>query len=293
MEEAVDLHIHSNKSCDGDFSPFQILRLAKEKGLRAISISDHDTLDAYPQALKIALELKIELVPSVELTTLFENREFHLLLPFVDWKSKKIKMLIREISKRRIEEAKERVKKLQELGFDISWKEVTERSGSNPPLGVTIAQIILEKAREKRDPFFSKYFEGKNAFFAPYLFYKDYFLEGKPAFVPRRHLQLLEVLKLVPDTGGVPVLAHPGAYFQKTQKDDLLILKENGLVGLEVYSSYHNPSLTDSYQRLAEELELIPTAGSDFHGKIKPHIPFGSVRNGGYWMVEELKKRRK
>jgi len=291
-EGAVDLHIHSSQSSDGDFTPFHILRLAKETRLRAISIADHDTVAAYPDALRFGQEMGVEVIPSIEVTTLFEEREFHLLLPFVNWKSRAIKKIIDQVSERRYQEAEERVAKLQELGFDICWKEVLKKSGPHPPLGVTIAQILLEKAMMSGDPHFQKYLTGKDRMFAPYSFYKDYFMEGKPAFVPRRNMKLLDILQLAPQTEGVPVLAHPGAYFQNTQKKDLEKLKERGLVGLEVYTSYHDPSETAFYKEIAEGLDLVPTAGSDFHGTIKPHIPFGSLKEGEYWMVEELRKRR-
>ena len=117
-------------------------------------------------------------------------------------------------------------------------------------------------------------------------------MEGKPASVPRRNVSLLDILQLAPQTKGVPVLAHPGAYFQNTQKEDLKKLKAEGLVGVEVFTSYHNASETAFYKDAAEKLDLVPTAGSDFHGTIKPHIPFGSLKGGEYWMVEELRKRR-
>lgn len=288
----IDLHIHSNKSSDGDFSPFHIIKLAREKKLRAISISDHDTVAAYPEALKIGQEAEVEVIPSIELTTLFDGREFHLLLPFVNWKKKILKTVIAEVSKRRFEEAEERVNMLQALGFDISWKEVLKKSAPHPPLGVTIAQILLTKAEEAKDPLFRKYLEGKNRLFAPYIFYQDYFMEGRPAFVSRQNISLLDVLRTASQTEGVPVLAHPGAYFQRTTKRDLEIFKENGLEGIEVYTSYHDARQTRFYKEMAEDLNLVPTAGSDFHGSIKPHIPFGSLDRGEYWMVEELRKRR-
>lgn len=293
MQGQVDLHIHSNKSSDGSFSPFHIVQLAKESELRAISISDHDTVAAYPKALQHGEEADVEVIPSLELTTLFGKREFHLLFPFVNWKKKIVFDLIAQVSKRRIKEAKERVRKLKEIGFDISWKEIAKKSKSSPPLGVTIAKVLLDKAEREKNPSFKKYFSGTNRLFAPYLFYEDYFMESKPAWVPKRNLSLLEVLKVAPQTEGVPVLAHPGAYFQKTSKEDLVILKEAGLEGLEVYTSYHDPSQTKFYKEIAEELGLVPIAGSDFHGSIKPHIPFGTLKEGEYWMVEELRKRKR
>ncbi len=293
MRWQVDLHIHSNKSSDGDFSPFHIVRLASKNELRAISIADHDTVAAYPEALRYGEEEGVEVIPSIELTTVFDDREFHLLLPFVNWEKKIVTEFISRGSERRISEAKERVRKLQEIGFDLSWKEVAKKSKPNPPLGVTIGQILLEKYEKNKIPVLEKYYKESNRIFAPYFFYKDYFMEGKPAWVPKQNLDLLEVLRLASQTEGVPVLAHPGAYFQNATKYDLAVLKESGLEGLEVYTSYHDSSQTKHYKAIAEELGLVPTAGSDFHGKIKPHIAFGSLKAGEYWMVEELRKRRK
>jgi predicted metal-dependent phosphoesterase TrpH len=293
MQGQVDLHIHSNKSSDGSLSPFHIVQLAKQMEMEAISITDHDTVAAYPQALQFGEEAGVEVIPGIELTTLFGSREFHLLLPFVNWKKKIIFKLIAQASKKRIREAKERVRKLREIGFDISWKEVAKDSKSTPPLGVTIAQVLLRKAERKKTPAFMKYFKGTSRDFAPYLFYEDYFVKGKPAWVPKQNLSLLDVLKVARETEGVPVLAHPGAYFQNASREDLAVLKESGLEGLEVYTSYHDPAQTELYKKIAAELDLVPVAGSDFHGKIKPHIPFGSQKEGQYWMVEELRKRKK
>lgn len=288
----IDLHIHSNKSSDGDFTLFHIMKLAKDKKMKAISISDHDTVAAYPEALHLSQEAGIEVIPSIELTTIFEDREFHLLLPFIDWKDKVVSHLISEVTKRRMQEAQERVKKLQELGFDIAWEEVLAESEPFPLLGVTIALILLRKAEEDDDSLLKKYLKGEDRLLAPYNFYKDYFMEGKPASVPRRNLSILKVLDIVPQTGAVPVLAHPGAYFQRVRKEDLIVLKERGLQGLEVYTSYHSSEQEELYKKMSKEFDLVPTAGSDFHGTIKPHIPFGSMKRGEYWMIEELRKRR-
>jgi len=292
MDDRVDLHIHSDRSSDGDYSPEHIVKLAKRAKFRAISISDHDTVDAYPETLKYGEENGIEIIPSLELTTLFEGREFHLLCPFIDWKSEILANLIREVAERRRVEGRERVEKLQNLGFDISWEEVLQASDPFPPLGVTIAQLILNKAEKNKTPGFSQYLEGENKQFAPYHFYKNYFMEGKPASVSRRNVDLLTAIDKILSVGGVPVVAHPGAYFQNAKKEDLIRLKERGLKGLEVYSSYHDVEQKALYKSIAEELDLVPTAGSDFHGSIKPHIQFGELDEGGYWMVEELKRRR-
>jgi hypothetical protein len=292
MSGYVDLHIHSDRSSDGDFSPTELVRMAKETGFVAISIADHDTVAAYPEAMEAADGSGVEVVPNMEVTTLFDGREFHLLLPFADWESPVIERIGERASSGRKIEARERVEKLRELGLDITWDEVEEASKSTPPLGVSIAQILLDKPGSKNDPALKKYYEGDARLGAPYHFYRDYFMEGRPAFVTKRHIQLLEVLKMAPETGAVPVLGHPGAYFEKATRKDLARLKECGLVGLEVYTSYHQPEQTAFYAEIAKELDLVPTAGSDFHGRIKPHVYFGYVRDGSMEMVEEIRKRR-
>jgi hypothetical protein len=293
MAGFVDLHIHSHFSSDGDYAPAELVRMAQETGFVAISISDHDTTAGYPEAVEVAVGSGVEVVPSMEVTTLFAGREFHVLLPFLDWESPVIARIAERVSAGRLVEGRERVEKLRELGIDLTWEEVTGPSGSAPPLGVTIAQVLLDKPASKKDPALRKYYERKVRAWAPSHFYRDYFMEGRPASVPKRHMALLEVLDLVPSAGAVPVLAHPGAYFENATREDLAALKDCGLAGLEVYTSYHQPEQSAFYGRLAAEFDLVPTAGSDFHGRIKPHVRFGDIRDGGLEILDRLRQRRR
>lgn len=292
MVERIDLHIHSHFSSDGDVSPRLLVEMAREKGLRAISIADHDTVAAYPEALAVGEELGVEIIPGMELTTLYEEREYHLLLPFVDWKSETVAALEADVRERRMQEARERVALLNQIGIDIGWDEVLVESNPFPPLGVTIAQAVLKKAERAGWADLAKYNEGDQRGTAPYRFYRDFFSKGRPAAAPRRNISLLDVLDRAKETGGVPVLAHPGAPFQRAGRAEITALKQRGLQGLEVFTSYHDGKQMAEYRAIAEDLDLVPTVGSDFHGSIKPHIPFGSVEAGGYWMVERLRLRR-
>ncbi len=288
----VDLHLHSYFSCDGDYSPEELVRMAREEGFRAIAIADHDTVGAYPEAIEAGKKEGVEVIPSIEVTTVFDSREFHLMLPFVNRESEAIRYIISRVETSRMEEARSRVFRLRESGLEIDWEEVWEKSGQTPPLGVKIAQILLDKPESRQNPVLRKYYDRDQQPKAPYVFYQDFFTEGAPAYVPKRHMSLEEVLHLAPLTGGVPVLSHPGAYFQRTSREDLIVLKELGLKGLEVYTSYHDRAETDYYCELARELDLVATAGSDFHGKIKPGVKFGLIKNGDYSMVEKLRERR-
>lgn len=293
MSAEVDLHIHSKYSSDGDLSPYEIILLAQENNFKAISIADHDSVAAYPEAIEIAQGTGVEVIPSVELTTLYDDREFHLLLPFALWNHSLLLGFIRQVHEARIIEAKERIAKLQELGFDLTWEEVTKGKTTSPPLGVVIAKRLLEKTSSRFDPRLTKYFEPGNVKVAPYLFYEDYFRPGKPAYVPKRIVSIFEVISRAAEFGAAPVLAHPGADFQSATIDDIKVLKEKGLVGLEVFSTYHDEKMTALYLDIARKLDLVPTAGSDFHGRIKPHVPFGCVRNGTYAMIESLRQKMK
>lgn len=291
MSGRVDFHVHSNRSCDGDFSPAELVDLARGKSFRAISIADHDTVAAYPEAVELGRKAGVEVIPGIEVTTLFGGREFHLLLPFVDWDRPAVAEVIDSQTRCRMAEARERVEKIGRLGFALSWEEVCEKSNGAAPLGVKIAQILLEDPENEKNPALEFFYRKKNRPIAPYLFYKEYFAEGKAAHVPKKFIDLVEVLERTPETGGVPVLAHPGAYFQQTTGEDARFLKERGLAGMEVYTFYHTSAQVAFYREMAGELDLVPTAGSDFHGRIKPHVAFGALREGDYGMVERLRER--
>ncbi len=292
MSGRVDFHVHSNRSSDGDFSPAELVGFAREHGMQAISIADHDTVAAYPEAVELGRQAGVEVIPGIELTTLFGGREFHVLLPLLDWTSPALARIIEGQTACRMNETRERVEKVRALGIDLTIDEVEAKSNGAPPLGVKIAQILLEKPESERNPALAPYYRPDNRPYAPYMFYSEYFAEGKPAFVPKKFVALTDVLEAAPATGGAPVLSHPGAYFQRTTAEDARELKARGLLGLEVYTFYHTAEQTAFYRDMAAELDLVATAGSDFHGRIKPHVAFGALPEGDYGMVERLRARR-
>ncbi len=292
MSGRVDFHVHSNRSSDGDFSPAELVGFAGNLGLRAISIADHDTVAAYPEAVDLGRRAGVEVIPGIELTTLFGGREFHCLLPFVDWTSPALAGIIAGQTECRLAETAERIEKVRALGFALTLEDVRAKSNGAPPLGVKIAQVLLENPENRKHPALAPFYGDADRGYAPYMFYKEYFAEGKPAFVPKRFVALLDVLAAAPATGGAPVLSHPGAYFQRTTAEDARTLKDHGLLGMEVYTFYHTAEQTAFYRDMAAGLDLVATAGSDFHGRIKPHVVFGALQEGDYGMVETLRARR-
>ena len=201
MSGFVDLHIHSDRSSDGDFSPAELLGMARESGFAVISIADHDTVAAYPEAVEAAEGSGVEVIPSMEVTTLFDGREFHVLLPFLDWESPVVARIAARVSEGRFLEARERVEKLRALGVDITWEDVEAGSqAARPRSASTIAQILLEKPESRRIRVLRKYYhDGKNRAEArPISFYRTIFMEGKPALPTNTHLPLLDVLEMAP-----------------------------------------------------------------------------------------------
>ncbi len=289
----VDFHIHSTFSSDGEFTPAQIVAMARAAGFVAVSFSDHDTTAAYPAAIETGRAADVEIVPGMEVTAMYDGREFHCLLPLLDWTHPAIARISGYVNDGRWIEARERVDNLRRLGFDLSWEEVEAAVGGTPPLGVRIAQILLDKPGSRRDPKLRPFYDEAGRPIAPKHFYIAYFMEGKPAFAPKRHIPLLDVLDLAPASGAVPVLSHPGAYFQNTTRADLAKLRARGLEGLEVYTSYHDEAQTRFFAEAARDFDLVATAGSDFHGRVKPQVPFGLIRDGHYGMIDALRSRRR
>jgi 3',5'-nucleoside bisphosphate phosphatase len=290
----VDFHIHSTFSSDGDFSPRQLAVMARENGFAAYCISDHDTVAAYPQAVEDGLAEGVEVVPSMEVTTLYQGREFHCLLPLLDWTHPIVDHIARYVSDARWVEARERVELLRtKAGLDITWAEVEVKAGTTPPLGVFIAQVVLERPASRRHPKLAKYYDVGRVPRPLQQFYVDFFTLDKEAYVPKRHIPLYEVLETAPASGAVPVLSHPGAYFQNATPEDLKDLRDHGLEGLEVFTSYHDEDQTRFFEAQARALDLVATAGSDFHGQVKPHVPFGLIKDGHYGMIDALRKRRR
>ena len=292
----IDLHIHSNHSSDGEWSVTKIFDEARKVGLAAFSIADHDSVAALPQAFALAADFQGEYLANIEISTTYRQHEFHLLTPLVDWQAAEMGRLLSKIQSKRLEQTRERIRKLQELGFDVTYEEVVQATGGNSITGPAIASVILEKETNAAHPRLSSYPKPDPDSGArgscESRFYTDFFLKGKPAYTKKKDLDLETAISLVRHLKGVPVLAHPGLKRKIVDFAFLQTLKEIGVEGVEAYSSYHNEPTNAFYADLAAKLDWVTTAGSDFHGRIKPHVEFGSVRQGTYRMIEMLKERR-
>lgn len=272
----IDLHIHSQYSPDADLPVSNIINICKGKGIKAISIADHNTVKASKEIFSSNIISDIQLIPGVELDCTYKGRTFHLLGYYIDFKSIDFDDWEKEFIRRELEAVPKRIQKLQELGMKISEKSVYERSDKTIPQEELMAEIILENSANRNHPLLTTYFEGGVKSNQPFInFFWDFFGHGKTAHVPVEYLNISEAIDMVRSNGGISVLAHPGANF----KEDISFIDEivsHGISGIEVFSTYHSEKQIDGFKKYALNEKLLMTCGSDFHGNNKPLISIGN-----------------
>lgn len=284
----IDLHIHTSYSSDGVYKPEEILKMAKEKGIKAMSFTDHNEVAANLDACHLARKYEIKYIPGVEFNSFWKGRDVHVLGYYLDYSSAKIKEFLENLRRKKQEQTVERVKKLKELGFLITLEDVIEETKGRPATGVSFLKAILKIDENLKDERLFSYIRGEKSR-SPYMnFYNDYLTPGKPAFVELKDAPTEEVIKLINACYGIPVVAHPKDLNEK----ELAELKEMGAKGIEVYSSYHTTEQKLYYRDLAMRLEMIVTAGSDFHGEeIKKDVKLGSVGAVDENIIEDMEKQ--
>ncbi|MFO7820324.1 MAG: PHP domain-containing protein [Halanaerobacter sp.] len=288
----VDLHMHSNYSHDADLAVAELIKIAKEKDLAAISITDHNSTAAIDEALELTADDDLEVIPGIEFDTNYGDNILHILGYYLDWKSSKIDQLLDGMEEAKEVQFYQRIERLQELGFSITASEVLDKADVDRPLGGFIAEVLLAKEENQSHPELETYLTGEKSEQAAFNFYLDYFQAGTKAYVPSWKPKAKDTIKLIRELGGVAVLAHPGSTLNPS--DDTVIddLKESGLQGIESYSTYHSQAEIEAFADLGEAKDLLITAGSDFHGSLKPKIELGEVAGNTYEIVEKLKELR-
>lgn len=248
--------------------------MAFRKGLRAIAFADHNSMDHVEDGFHLSREFGIEFFSCVELNTLHNGLDLHLLGFFLNPRHPALHLWLAEIQQKKQAQAEKRVKKLNELGFIFSWADLKRFCADRIPTGMSFLQAIFSREENRGDPHLQPYIHGNRAN-SPYVnFYRDYLRGGKPAFVPMEDISTITAIRKIKEMRGTPVLAHPS----DTGVENILPLVENGLQGLEAYSPYHNEREQEAFRIFAESRGLLVTAGSDFHGKtVKPDVEMGAV----------------
>ena len=287
----VDLHVHTSYSDDADYTPQEIINKAKAKGLACIAITDHNTTDAVEEAIKLGNSNDVEIVPGIELDTNYQEKNLHILGYYLDWKSPEIDELLGGLHAAQQEQFQKRIDKLQQLGFQITAEEVlAEAEGLSHPPGGLIAELLLSKAENQVDKRLKPYLTGNKSDQPYFNFYLDYFKQGGKAYVPCWKPDSQRAIEVIAELGGVPVLAHPGSTLGENDEELISKLSAVGLQGIEACSTYHQQKEVEFFKHIAVENDLLITAGSDFHGKLKPEIELGEIEGNDYEVVEELKR---
>jgi len=262
------------------------MALAKETGLRAISITDHDTIEGIREVLRHPNTNWPEFITGVEISCeppleFMEAGSIHLLGYGFSVYDRNLNAILDNAKNARTQRNPKIIEKLNTLGFDISIEQVEKRFGAKQTGRPHIAELMREKGYVKT---FKEAFD-------------KYLGKDRPAYVSKYKVTCLKAIQTILEAGGLPVLAHPGLLtFNKSGQLEIFIdtLKTYGLEGLEVYYTGHDASMTSFYKHLADKKNLIVTGGSDFHGAFNKGVNIGSGRNNldiGYPVFKALNRR--
>ena len=255
----ADLHIHSTTS-DGKLTPAEVVGEAARRGLKFISLTDHDTVDGIAPALAAAKNHPaLKLIPGVEISTDIPSGEAHVLGYFIDYTGGELAAALARFRNSRLNRARGMVAKLAELGVHLDWARVEQIAGDSVMGRPHIAQALLEKG----------YIDSFRQAFA------DYIGRNGPAYVEREKITPAQAVALIVRSGGLASLAHP---FTVSDPEAMIIeLKAAGLAGLEAYYNGYDRDETETLVNLARKHNLVTTGGSDFHGLEASESPIGGI----------------
>lgn len=279
----LDLHIHSKYS-DGNLSPEDIVDAAIELGLTAISISDHDNVLSYQFALQ-HLEMRsqeagkklLEIIPGVEINTLWKNHEIHILGYLMDASLKPFQDMLAYQQHARAQQTVLIVDKLRKMtNMDIKMEDITSLVAESGSIGRPHIARAISNAGGTRNVIDA---------------YNKYINDNAPTYVKRKTVSPHEAVETIYEAGGIPVIAHPCDL--EVAEDLIKDLMNYGLRGIEAYHRKHSPAMVEYYSTMAEHYGLIVTGGSDCHGnKVGKQQLFLGKNFVPDWILEELRKEK-
>jgi len=270
-EKIIDMHAHTNYS-DGDLSPQELIRLAINKRIGTLAITDHDTIEGIKKVNRnenIIVDSGIEIINGIELSAKTDKGRMHILGYGIDLNNKALnkKMIdLKDNSINSVLSIMEQIKR--DYGIRFSYEDIKELVNANHNLGrPDLAKLCVKYgyATTSQDAFDKYLIDAHNK-----------------TRQTSKGLQYQECLELITNSGGIPVLAHPKS-LELSEKEFLILLKEMiscGLKGIEVYHSSHSKEEMDYYLEIANQYGLLISGGSDFHGKsVKPDIELGTGKD--------------
>ena len=255
-----DLHTHSTFS-DGTFTPSQIVAEALRTNLRAVALTDHNTVAGLPEFLEAARGTSLEAIPGVEISTGYLGKEVHIVGLFLEQrKYAELKDFLGVINRRKEESNRALVAALYTAGYELSYAEIRERHQGNVNRAVIAAELLRKGYIREMKETFRGVLSSKNGLYTP----------------PER-ISALEAVHFLQSINVVPVLAHP--FISLTEGELRRFLpeaKEHGLAAMETRYSTYAPEVTAAASAIAREFKLLESGGSDFHGENKPDIRLSS-----------------
>lgn len=257
MTFRADLHCHSTCS-DGTLSVEELLLLAKASGIQGLSITDHDTIAAYPEALILGKKLGIQVIPGVEFSAHYKGKSVHILGYSFDYKSPFLHQLCERHRLRREERNRLILEKLKAKNMVIQPEELAESTALHTIGRPHIAKLLVEKGFAK---------DIAEAF-------HRYIGDGKPCYAQGNPFTIEETLEAIHKANGLAVLAHPHLQNSRSFIRDILT---HPFDGLECEYAQMSPKQNAPWLTLASERKLLMTGGSDFHGSVKPTLKLGAT----------------
>jgi len=265
----ADLHLHTNFS-DGTYTPEELTAQGQRFGFRALALSDHDTVEGCARMAAACAPAGIEFIPAAELTAELDGRELHILGYFLDTTNGKLLIELARFQEVRQNRIREMVACIQNLNVPLRAEQVFELANCRAPGRPHVARALVKAGLcANLDEAFERFLK-----------------KGRPAWVPKFKMSAEDAIALIHQAGGLAAIAHPGL----NNCDNLIpALAESGLDGIECFHTKHAAAQSYHYQKMAEQLRLLVTGGSDCHGMSKGRPLIGGVKLP-YARVEEMKK---
>lgn len=256
-----DLHMHSLFS-DGTYTPAELIAEAKKIGLGVIALTDHNTVAGLQDFVQEAEQQGMTAVGGVELSTEHEGNEYHLLGLFIAPEHyHRVERLAKEFHVQKEISNIETIERLNDAGYMISYADIRKKNLTGNVNRAHIATELMEKG----------YVESVSHAF------RELPRDGGRFYVPPQRLQLIDAIVFLREINAVPVLAHPLQDADEVTIRNLLpAAVEAGLIGLETRHSSFDKATIETAEKIAADFNLLPSGGSDFHGKTKPHVHMGT-----------------
>ena len=263
--ELIDLHVHSNAS-DGSLTPSEVADEAMKMGLSAIALTDHDTIDGVTEILEYTKDKELEVIPGIELSCYYNNREIHILGFYVDYTNPELHKELDILKEAREGRNLKMIELMRKDGIDITMEKLLHGNPDSVITRAHFARVLVEDGicKDKEVAF------------------KKYIGIGCKYYLPKPQVTCETAMNILTKYSKAAFLAHPLLYhLGYNQIEELLIyLKSLGLKGIEAYHSSNNCYESDKLRSMALKLDLAISGGSDYHGIIKPNIQMGKGRGG-------------